>query len=254
MENTSEHPCFIASFHDLAPHSQDVCEEVLRSLKEWGVNRCSLLVVPKWHDGQTIDQHPDFLNWIRERRDEGHEISLHGCTHQAERVRGGLFSQAVGRIYTAGEGEFYQISAQDAQSRIRLGLKLLSDAGLPVRGFTPPAWLLSAEAREALAENHLLYTTEWNCVDLLQYNRKIIAPTLVYSSRSAWRRWTSIRWVKIWERFNRGKPVIRLAIHPIDWSFAAVRESIRTVVIHLKKTRTPMTYLELAQSNERRHP
>lgn len=249
MQNTHDHPCFVVSFHDLAPHTQDICEEVLRSLKEWGVDRCSLLVVPKWHDGQTIDQHPEFLNWIRERRDEGHEISLHGCTHQAERVRGGLISQTVGRIYTAGEGEFYQLSAQEAQQKIHVGLNLLSDAGLPVRGFTPPAWLLSAEARRALAETDLLYTTKWNFVDVLQGDRKIPAPALVYSSRSAWRRWTSIRWVKLWERCNRNKPVLRLAVHPIDWSFAAIRESIRTLVLRLKETRMPVTYLELVQQN-----
>ena len=126
---------------------------------------------------------------------------------------------------------------------------MLRDAGLSVGGFTPPAWLLSEDGRRVLAEEGLFYSTELQRVDLLQANRKLYAPTLVFSSRSGWRRWTSIRWVRFWERFNRNNPVMRLAIHPIDWRYPAIRETVLLMARRLAESRTPITYLELAQRN-----
>lgn len=239
--------CFVVSFHDLAPHCQEVCQDVLNQLAAIGIHRATLLVTPKWHDGESIDRRPDFLDWLRERESQGHEVCLHGYTHRAESVRGGIVAQAIGRIYTASEGEFYQISYDEARCRVGSGLRLLRGIGLNVQGFVAPAWLLSGEGRKALVDEGLLYTNDLNRFLYLQTGQRIFAPSLVFSSRSGWRRWVSIRWVPLWGWLNRRVPVIRLAIHPLDWEYPVIRETIVGLAKRLQKNRAPLTYRELAQ-------
>lgn len=254
MVETVLNRCFVVSLHDLAPHSEAVCGEILRQLKALGVERTTLLATPQWHGGDRIDRHPEFLEWLRERERDGHEICLHGFTHKAESIRGGAVAQTIGRIYTASEGEFYQISYDEAQRRVREGLELLRNAGLRVQGFVAPAWLLSEAGLKALVDEGLVYTNEVQHFSLLQPFKRVFAPTLVFSSRSGWRRWTSIRWVKLWERVNRNRPVIRLAIHPGDCQYSAIRETILHLAEHLRKNRDPFTYLELAQRIDSMYP
>ena len=86
----------VVSFHDLAPHSLDVCCDVLNDLRGVGIERLSLLVTPKWHDGELMDASPDFLERLRELERDGHEISLHGFTHRSEEIKGGPVAQAMG--------------------------------------------------------------------------------------------------------------------------------------------------------------
>ncbi len=214
------------------------------------MERTSLLVTPCWHGEDSIDRFPDFLDWLRRVESEGHEICLHGYTHRAESIAGGPIAQAIGRFYTAREGEFYQIGREEAQQRIRLGLKMLRDAGLDIYGFVPPAWLLSETGRQALMEEGLLYTTELQHIDFLQSCR-LYAPVLVFSCRNGWRRWTSIRWVRLWERINRRTPILRLAIHPLDWDYAAIRDTILGLASQLRQHRIPAVYRDLASSIEK---
>lgn len=241
---------FVVSFHDLTPQSRPVCSEILTQLKERGVERTSLLVTPCWHGEDSIDRFPDFLDWLHRAQSEGHEICLHGYTHRAESIAGGPIAQAIGRFYTAREGEFYQIGREEARQRIRSGLNMLRDAGLDICGFVPPAWLLSEAGRQALKEEGLLYITELQHIDFLQA-RRLYAPVLVFSCRSGWRRWTSIRWVQLWERLNRRTPILRLAIHPVDWDFPAIRETILDLADRLRPRRIPVAYRDLATSFEK---
>jgi uncharacterized protein len=237
----------IVSFHDLSPHSQQICESVLNDLRGIGIEQTSLLATPQWHDKERIDAYPACLEWMKNREAEGHEISLHGYTHKTETVSGGIISQVMGRIYTASEGEFYQIEYQEAQKRIHEGLSILRSKGLTIEGFTPPAWLLSPDGRRALVNAGLIYSTELQHIDLLSINERLFAPTIVFSSRSAWRRLVSVRWVHFWAWCNRNRPIIRLAIHPIDWQYPTIRETIMQIAEKLVKTRTPITYQEFAR-------
>ncbi len=237
----------IVSFHDLARHSQQVCDNVLSDLRGIGVERASLLATPQWHGDECIDVSSGCLDWMIDRENEGYEISLHGYTHRTEIVHGGIIAQAMGRIYTANEGEFYQIEYEEAAKRINEGLRILRSKGLNIEGFTPPAWLLSQEGRRALVDAGLIYSTELQHIDLLHLNKRIFAPTLVFSSRSVWRRLASIRWAPFWAWLNRNRPIMRLAIHPIDWQYPIIRGTIMRLAKKLIDTRTPITYQELAR-------
>ena len=236
----------IVSFHDLSPHSRERCRDFLADMREIGVERVSLLVVPCWHGDKAFTEDTAFVEWLRSLAEAGHELSLHGYTHQAETVTGGPVARAMGRIYTASEGEFYQISRSSAKERLSKGIGMFREAGLPMEGFTPPAWLLSDEGREALRESGMLYTTSLQNVEILAPDRRIYAPTLVFSSRNLWRRIVSLGGVRVWSFINRKTPVLRLAVHPADLDYPSIRATIVQLARHALKTRTPVTYRDLA--------
>ncbi len=107
----------IVSFHDLHPGSRAQCERFLAMMRELGVVRTTLLVVPRWHGAAPCDEDLGFAAWLRERAAEGHEICLHAYVHEVTEVTGNAVQRAMGKHYTAGEGEFYQgVAAQRCRS------------------------------------------------------------------------------------------------------------------------------------------
>lgn len=238
----------VVSFHDLHPGSRTVCAGFLARLRELGVPRVTLLVVPCWHGAAPVSDDADCVAWLRSLVEQGHEICLHGFYHRADGVRGGLIRQLVGRHYTAGEGEFYQMDRATARERLEQGMEILSvRAKLPVAGFTPPAWLMSAEAREVAKGCGLPYSTLFGYVDLLQTDELLAAPTIVYSCRNAWRRCVSRVWVRLWARLQRGADVLRIAAHPGDFADPRVERSLyERIAACVADQRQVVTYGELA--------
>ena len=281
----------IVSFHDLHPGSRAQCERFLTMLRELGVARASLLVVPRWHGATPCSEDDAFVAWLRDRAAEGHEICLHAFVHEAAAITGNAMQRAMGKHYTAGEGEFYQIGEADAAERLREGLRIVRDGcGVPVWGFTAPAWLLSDAARAALAKLGFGYTTRWGRVELLQGETKfgdgskvgaclqasstlaagqspdrlragsytgdnaggampairiVPAPVLVWSTRAAWRRFCSRGWVRVWGAWNRRSPVLRVAVHPVDFVHPSIEASVRAAIARNLRGRAAARYCDL---------
>lgn len=235
----------IVSFHDLHPGSREACRRFIERCSALGVDKLSLLIVPRYHGRPAFTEDPDFVAWLGELAAAGHDLCLHGNLHRAERIEGGLRAQFTGRIYTAGEGEFHRLSEAEAERAVADGLALFQHARLPVYGFTAPAWLISDAARRVLVKSGFLYQTLWDRVELLQTGDSFDAPTLVYSSRSAWRRLASRLWVPFFLRWNRNRPLLRLAVHPVDLEHPAVEAQLYTVLEQALQTRTAVTYRDL---------
>lgn len=242
--NTSAGRQLVVSFHDLAPVSRGECEAFIRDMRTAGVPRITLLLTPKWHNGPLFTEDAEFAAWARSLRDGGHEISLHGWTHWADRVGGGPFSQFTGRIYVAHEGEFHRIGYGEARERIAMGLEAFEAAGLEASGFVAPGWLLSPEGRRAAADAGFEYTSYWGAIDIFSHPRPHPAPAVVFSSRNAWRRLASLAWARVWSAWNRNAPVLRLAAHPNDLNHPAIRDTIKRIASAALETRIPMTYGE----------
>ena len=100
----------VVSIHDVAPGTLAATRLMLAELERAGIDRCSLLVVPNYHGGQPVSEFPGFIEAMRGFERDGHEIVLHGYYHLRQRRAGeSLRERAVTSVYTAGEGEFYDL-------------------------------------------------------------------------------------------------------------------------------------------------
>jgi len=218
----------VVSFHDLAPHSQRPCQDLLPQLAELGVPRASLLVVPRWHEMESIRDRPFFQRWLLSLTEAGHEICLHGLTHRAAR------------------GEFHRIDGDRAEVKVQEGADLLSSLGCPARGFVPPRWRLSPAARDVLRRRGFVYTATFQHLDLLQENRRVAAPAVVFDARNLWRRMVSPLVGRLRFAASRQAPILRIAVHPGDLYEPAVRRTLVALLRESLVDRVPVTYGELA--------
>ncbi len=241
------------SFHDLAPHSQETCKRFLSKMKELGISCVSLLVVPNWYRCEPIQQNEAFMQWLHKLQQEGHEIVLHGWCHQASVIQGSGWNQLVGRFYTAGEGEFYQMGYDEAKKLLMQGKEILQNYEIHSKGFVAPAWLLNHEAQRALRALGFTYTTYWGEIEYLPGEIKFPAPTVVASSRSAWRRWVSRRWCPLWQWRNRHASLLRIALHPFDLEYPEMETLLLELIRKAMHGRQILTYGEWITQWEATH-
>lgn len=239
----------IISIHDVHPDTAEKVTDILEDLEQSGIPRVSLLVVPDYHGNQKIATEPKFCQWMNQQRAKGHEIVLHGYFHSyspSERDRG-ILQHIMTQIYTAGEGEFYDLSYEAAQAKLRLGNAMLAGMG-GAQGFIAPAWLLGREAERAVADAGFLYTVRLASVTDLRRQTVHKVPTLAYSTRSVWRRRVSLLWNPLLKYLTAPSPVLRVSIHPPDWEFPRLRTQILRLIAEALAVRSPMTYHEWIRS------
>jgi predicted deacetylase len=233
----------VVSIHDVAPATQAIVSKIITELAHCRVHHTSLLVVPNYHhQGRSIDDH-DFVSWLRQLEAAGHEIVLHGYFHQRPAANTeSLFDKLMTRFYTQGEGEFYDLAYDEAFRRITAGRDEFKSVGLKSRGFVAPAWLLSNEGMRAARDAEMEYTTHLRNVVDLRSGEIFPARSLVYSVRNGWRRITSLAWNAALGRALAGKALMRLSIHPPDYSHPAIWRQIADFVSVMAPVRTPITY------------
>jgi len=229
---------------------------MLAQLACLGVPACSLLVVPDYHHlGRSLAE-PGFVEWLRNLTALGHEIVIHGFYHQ--RARGeseSLRQKFVTRVYTADEGEFYDLDYEEAARRMHEARREFAENGFHPTGFIAPAWLLGTESRRAAADAGFRYTTTLRSVDDCATDGKFMSQSLVYSVRSGWRRTMSLAWNRFLFRRLTNNPLLRLSVHPPDIDFGAIWRQIGVLIENALRTRQPMTYQQwLARDSAFRTP
>ncbi|CAN5527724.1 DUF2334 domain-containing protein [soil metagenome] len=233
----------VVSIHDVAPSTREKTERILAHLARRRVEVCSLLVVPDYHrQGRSLAD-PDFGGWLQELEARGHEIVIHGFYHQrARRLGENARARFVTRIYTADEGEFFDLRYDEALPLIKEAQRDFEAHGFYPHGFIAPAWLLGAEAERAVIDAGFCYTTTLRTVRDFASRRTIASQSLVYSVRSGWRRTMSLAWNRSLFGRLKGNPLLRLGIHPPDLDHPAIREQITSLVDESMCDRRPMTY------------
>lgn len=233
----------VVSLHDVAPSTRETCERILSELSKTGVRACSLLVVPNYHQQGLAMEDRQFVAWLRHLESQGNEIVIHGYFH--ERARRGnetMRQKATTRFYTNDEGEFYDLDYDEAFRRITMARDAFRQNGLTPRGFIAPAWLLSAAGERAARDAEMEYTTRLRTVRDLRTGEDFSAFSLVYSVRNKWRRATSLAWNASLRLLVREKPLVRLSVHPPDYSFPAIWQQIVDLIKEMQDSRTPTTY------------
>src|SRR5436309_5869096 len=109
----------VVSLHDVAPHTQQITSTIISELGRHGVRVCSILVVPDYHHEGLFARSREFVTWLRGLEADGHEIVIHGYFHERPpHTKESLRDKLVTRFYTRNEGEFYDLSYQEALRRI----------------------------------------------------------------------------------------------------------------------------------------
>lgn len=241
------------SLHDVAPATWCACERVLVALQEAAGARLpvALLVVP-FYRGVDSALDRDFLRAIEARAATGDELVLHGYTHVDESPRPRAPIEVLRRrAYTAGEGEFSDLDREEALRRLHAGLDWFRARGWPVAGFVAPAWLMSDAARAALLETPLAYAAMRTELLLLARGIRLLAPSLVYSTRAAWRRALSPPVNHVLAARHAHRQHLRLALHPHDADHALVLRSWRQLLRRACADRRPCTEGELVAQFDR---
>src|SRR6266487_4584595 len=233
----------VVSLHDVAPSNQTVTEKILSELSHRGVRVCSLLVVPDYHHAGPAMKDRQFVSWLRDLESAGHEIVIHGYFHERPRGRDETWAEKfLTRFYTNDEGEFYDLGYQEAFRRITAARDEFLANGLTPRGFVAPAWLLGNEGERAARDAELEYTTRLRTVRDLRSGEDFPARSLVYSVRSNWRRGVSLIWNAALVQLVKSAPLVRLGIHPPDYSYPTVWRQIVDLIDTMDGMRTPTTY------------
>ncbi len=203
--------------HDVAPQTRERCETVLGALERIGDFPVTLLAVPR-HHGAPRD--PAFDAWLQGRAARGDDIALHGYRHLDDGIPSGVLDRLRRRVYTRGEGEFWDLPLAEAERRIDAGLAWLASLGIAPEGFVAPAWLMGASAWQAVRERRFAYTCTlrqvFRLANLSEDAAELRCQAQVYSSSTAWRRHTSVVWNRTLARLQREHAVVRLELHPVD--------------------------------------
>ncbi len=208
-----------------------------------GITEVSLLVIPNHHARAPMAENPDFQEWLRAQTGMGHEIVAHGYFHQRPKKAGeGPWEKFITGCYTAGEGEFFDLTQPEADQLLRKGLKDFQDSGLAPRGFIAPAWLLGDVALESVRSAGFEYTTYLNRIQPLNGVPAARSQSLVWSVRAAWRRALSLGWNLLLSKRLKSNGVMRVGLHPPDWDHPAIRHQILSLIRSELAGRTALTY------------
>lgn len=233
----------VVSLHDVAPSTQQIASTVISELSAHGVRVCSVLVVPDYHHEGPLAKHREFVTWLRGLEADGHEVVIHGYFHERPpQANESLRDKFMTRFYTQNEGEFYDLAYDEALRRITGARDQFRALGLKPRGFIAPAWLLGNEAEQAIRDAQLEYTTRLRAVCDLRSDTIFPARTLVYSVHNTWRRALSRSWNATLFRLLKTKPLLRISIHPSDYSQPGVWKQILGFIAAIKSARTATTY------------
>ena len=236
------------SIHDVAPRTLASCRKIAAALDAIRPGLpLTLLVVPCYHGEREVPR--EYVDWIEQRLARGDELALHGYTHRDEAPAPRTLGERLQRrVYTAREGEFAALARDEAIERIGRGRDWFGERGWPLSGFVAPAWLASSGTWEALERFNFLYTTTLTRFHLLGRGIALKAPTVVYSTRNAWRRMASRGWNAMLAQTTRGAALVRVGFHPADAEYDVVMTHALALVDDLSEERTALTKAAFARA------
>jgi predicted deacetylase len=194
---------FCVVMHDVAPATWNKCRRLLDALREVAAFPATLLLVPHYHHGELAAAHADFCRAMADCQTSGDELVLHGLYHQDDVPTTSPYDVLKRRYYTAG--------------------------------------LASAGTWQALDDTQLKYSTTLSTLKVLHGGPLIRAQSLVFSSRSAWRRLVSHAVVEIVASRLRHARLVRFGLHPIDADYDHVVRHWQSLLERFAKSHQPTT-------------
>lgn len=234
------------SLHDVTPAHGDTVLRALDHLRDLGAERLTLLVVPNFHGQAPLQRAPAFVRALRERLRPGDEIALHGFLHRADRRPAAGLAAWKARHLTANEGEFAALTHAEALERIVDGLEVLQDClEQPVHGFVAPAWLDNPDVRRAVADAGLRWCEDHVWLRDVRALHRQLAPAVSLASRTPLRAAASLAQAYAAVPLLDAAPLVRLAVHPLDYRLPRLVGAIEHVAGHWTQQRRAVTPLEV---------
>jgi peptidoglycan/xylan/chitin deacetylase (PgdA/CDA1 family) len=199
-------PPFLVCIHDATPAFERETRTLLRDLAPLVGTRLALGVVPDWHGGWPLAEHPDYCRRIRGSADE---LLLHGYFHRRRRGRG------PATLLTGGSDEMSGLDGDETRRTIERGQRVFTEMfGEPARGFVAPAWQrgnVGDEEACALGLEHVLGFFSLRS----QGGRSVPLATWTWDC-GRWRWLGHVGHAVGWLLQRSGDRVPALAIHPTD--------------------------------------
>jgi predicted deacetylase len=239
---TSDRPSALISLHDVSPLTLADCRAALQMFRELGLAPSDLtcFVIPFHESRRAIDQDAETLAFLRELADGGATLVMHGLTH---RMIGRAWTPSGwfrAHVFARGQGEFFRCDAADAERRLDQGREIFRRAGLEsaLRGFIPPAWLLSRAAREVVDRAGFEF---YELFDGIVYRGRRLVPRVI-----GWGSLSEIeaRATAIYAAVQSFLPPAdtRLAVHPADMARPSQRRAVRRVLARVLRRLRPVSY------------
>ncbi|NMC71956.1 MAG: glycosyltransferase [Myxococcales bacterium] len=236
--------------HDVSPATRVEVERLRAELEAIGVDRGTLLVVPRYEDASGVvwDLRDDAVlgEWLRARCREGWEVVQHGLTHRASGPPPADPLAAWWRDRVArGQDEFAELSEGEARARLLEGRAILRACGLSADGFVAPVWRQSPGTRRALQALDFRFTAGLGHVRRLSGDtRPFRCPALTFAAGDPL--------VDLGKRAAMlgaevgavARPLLRVALHPEDLGHPGLLEHVLGRIRGLLRHRRLVTYAE----------
>ncbi|WP_454198148.1 DUF2334 domain-containing protein [Nocardia sp. Marseille-Q1738] len=238
----------VVSVHDVAPASAAETARWCADADRFGIP-VSLLVIPGPWRGMRLSGDPDYAAFLRERRQGGDDILVHGWSHRAG-PEGGWPRRAVGHAVARGAAEFAALNVAEATAKLRAATEVMTESGLHTTGFTPPGWLASPGAEQALRAAGFTYTTSHFGAKQLRTGRRYRGFALSHRPGGGWsERFGAAMVDTVARRTAERGGLVRLALHPDDLHRPGLRDTtLRAIDAVLRTGARATTYAELVGS------
>lgn len=226
------------SIHDVSPAFSTEVRQALRLCHERGI-KPALLVVPNFHGSAPLVQDAPFCAELRALQLDGHEVFLHGFFHRssetereamnARGARGRATTFLSQNVVSGNEAECSLLDDDELEARIIEGERVLTEAGLRIEGFVPPAWGLQPNLQAILARRGYRYLEERLAVVDPVTGRRKRSLVLNYASRNAERIVSTVAFCRAARPLAALSPT-RIALHPKDLGVRLLRHETESLL------------------------
>jgi predicted deacetylase len=235
-------PALLVSLHDVSPLTLSDSERALELLRASGLGPevLTVLAIPR-HEGRApLDEDAATVRFLRGLAEAGATVVMHGLTH---RMPGRAWSPAGfvrGHVFARGQGELLRATTAEASLALEEGAAILRRAGLEAatRAFVPPAWLLSAGAREAVERAGFAYHETF--AGIVHAGRVKVPRVIGWGSLNAVETFATALYAALQSRLPPRDT--RVAIHPADLRRASQTRAIARVLARLRERARPQSY------------
>lgn len=234
---------FHLTLHDVTPYHRSTIEHMHQVIFEMGIHSYSMLVIPDFHGKWPLEKYPDFCRWLRELRESGVEMMLHGYSHLGTAEHLNLPDRLRSITYTRGEGEFLEMDRDIASGILRRGkAKLEKLLDTEINCFVAPAWLYSSGTLEALGETGFTYSeSRWRTWNPSSGEVLLRVPVVNFAGGSICRKTLAGIWVALSRLILRDRRTVRFALHPCDFEDEKRLKNSLRYLQWLSEKRVPVT-------------